>query len=344
MPRHRLFLAAGGLLLAVVVFGLDRLSAQDGVLSQMYGSGCHAYHSGDLTTAHEYFSIAIDGGSSDPRPYYYRGLTYLKLGRPDEAESDFAAGAELEAGDASGFYNVSKSIERVQGQARMKLERHRASARVVAAQQLEQLRRERYQQLRANEAQVLEQNEPAPNVGARRVQPTPPPTADTEVTGPDPFEPMEPTAPVDPAEPAPLDPADPAARPADPAAPADDDPFGSDEPAEAPADEATDSDPFGESEEEMPADDADATEADAPADDAGATEDDPFGADAEEAAPAEDAAPADDAATDEDPFGADADADDAGVDAAEDAADAQVDADADAADAPAEEAADPFGE
>ena len=333
MPRHRLFLAAGGLLLTVAVFGLGRLAAQDGVFSQMYGSGCHAYHAGDLTTAHEYFTIAIDGGISDPRPYYYRGLTYLKLGRPDEAEADFAAGAELEAGDASGFYNVSKSIERVQGQARMKLERHRARARVAAAQNLEQLRRERYQQLRATEAEVLEPSEPAPDVGTRRVQPAPPP-ANNDAIGPNPFEPMEPTAPVDPSEPAPVEPADPAATPADPAVPAvpaDEDPFGSDEPADEPDDEATDSDPFGESDEEMPADEADATEAEEPAADAGATEEDPFGADSDAAAPEDDAAPEEDsaegAATEEDPLGTDEDAD-----AATDE------------DAPAEEAADPFGE
>ena len=50
--------------------------AQDGVLSQLYGNGVHAYFAGDFVKAHDLLSSAIAGGSRDPRCYYFRGLAY----------------------------------------------------------------------------------------------------------------------------------------------------------------------------------------------------------------------------------------------------------------------------
>ena len=61
----------------------------------------------------------VEGGSKDPRVFYFRGLTYLKLGRPQDAAMDFRKGAELESKDINRFYNVGKALERVQGSARV---------------------------------------------------------------------------------------------------------------------------------------------------------------------------------------------------------------------------------
>ena len=78
--------------LALLAGGLMCLSAasaqaQDAaVLGQMYGSGVHAYFSGDYVGAHDQLTLAADGGTVDPRCYYFRGLAYLKLGRQEEAE------------------------------------------------------------------------------------------------------------------------------------------------------------------------------------------------------------------------------------------------------------------
>ena len=86
---------------AAVSLGLiqaNSASAQNAVLAEMYGRGVHAYYSGDLITAHDSLSMAIDSGSTDPRAYYFRGMVAYMSGRTAEAETDWQQGAELEAG------------------------------------------------------------------------------------------------------------------------------------------------------------------------------------------------------------------------------------------------------
>lgn len=142
---------------AVFFFCTATLLAQEATLSQVYGRGVHAYFSQDYRQAYEYFTSAIDGGSQDPRCWYFRGLTYLQLGRQQEAEMDFQKGGELEAQDVNKFYNVSRALERIQGNTRITLERYRAKARLAAMQQAEKLRALRYEQIRRQEARVLEE-------------------------------------------------------------------------------------------------------------------------------------------------------------------------------------------
>ena len=96
MSRNIFFAAAG-----LVLFCTMPLAAQDAVLGQLYGNGVHAYFGQDYIRAHELFTQAIDGHTQDPRAYYFRGLTMLKLGRPQEADNDFKAGAKLESRDRS---------------------------------------------------------------------------------------------------------------------------------------------------------------------------------------------------------------------------------------------------
>ncbi|MFM7207122.1 MAG: hypothetical protein ACKO4T_10695, partial [Planctomycetaceae bacterium] len=103
-------------------------------LAAAYGSGVHSYFAGDYQRAYDELSQAIEGGTIDPRAWYYRGLTALKLGRTDEAEADFSAGASREA-EGTGGWPVAKSLERVQGCDRLKLERHRTRARVAQIQE-----------------------------------------------------------------------------------------------------------------------------------------------------------------------------------------------------------------
>jgi mono/diheme cytochrome c family protein len=50
-----------------------------------YGAGVHAYYDGNYQTAYDALTAAIEAGTLDPRAYYFRGLTALKLGRLDEA-------------------------------------------------------------------------------------------------------------------------------------------------------------------------------------------------------------------------------------------------------------------
>ncbi len=147
----------------MLLFGLTSLlvtataRGQDAIAEQFYGSGVHRYFTGDLRAAHADFTAAIQAGTQDPRPYYFRALTYLRLGRPGEAGADLQRGASLEAADINDSYAVGKALERVQGNLRLQLERHRKQARVVAQQRQAQQRRERYAAARRFEAQRVEQ-------------------------------------------------------------------------------------------------------------------------------------------------------------------------------------------
>lgn len=128
----------GGLMAACLVACGATVSAAPTIeslpLAAAYGSGVHSYFAGDYQRAYDELSQAIEGGTADPRAWYYRGLTALKLGRTDESEADFSAAASREA-EGTGNWPVAKSLERVQGCDRLKLERHRTRARVAQIQE-----------------------------------------------------------------------------------------------------------------------------------------------------------------------------------------------------------------
>ena len=174
--------------------------AQDAVLAHFYGKAVHRYFAG----AFEYLNKAIENGSNDPRCYYFRGLTYLNLGREEEAREDFQQGAKMEMLDTSQVVSVSKALERIQGRTRLMIEEYREDARLQAMVEMENVRRARYEELKREEARVLDQSAPA--VGL-----------------PEPVE-------ASPAAPTPVAPAAPEAAPPAPPAPApasaaDDNPF-----------------------------------------------------------------------------------------------------------------------
>jgi hypothetical protein len=142
--------------------------AQDVVLGQKYGLGVHAYFAGDNVNACEQLTAAIDGGSKDPRAFYFRGLAYLKLGRAPEANLDFQKGADLESRDFNKFYNVAKSLERVQGSPRIALENFRADARIAVYAEAERMRKARYEAIQREEQRVLRNQTVAPLLDATK--------------------------------------------------------------------------------------------------------------------------------------------------------------------------------
>ena len=154
---RRVMLAASFALL-----GAASLFADEGVLGQKYGGGVHAYFAGDYSGAYEQLTAAVEGGSQDPRTYYFRGLAMLKLGRESEAKQDFQTGASLESRDANKFYNISKSLERVQGSARVELERYRLNARLAVLKEIDRYRKARYEAIQQEESRVLRQQDIAP--------------------------------------------------------------------------------------------------------------------------------------------------------------------------------------
>src|SRR5687767_14451628 len=77
---------------------------QDSVLAELYGQGVHSYFSGDYVTAQELFTNAIAQGSKDPRVFYFRGLTYHRIGRLNDGNADLKLGALLEANSTERIY------------------------------------------------------------------------------------------------------------------------------------------------------------------------------------------------------------------------------------------------
>ena len=144
-----------GCSLAIVLLPQATLRAQDPLTNEFYGNGVHSFYERDYTAAMNELSYAIDGGSHDPRTYYYRGLAKLRSGDSAGAHADLQRGAALESADVNDFYPVARSLERVQGPERRALERYRAMARAQARQR--QIRRDamRYEERRRNEAHVL---------------------------------------------------------------------------------------------------------------------------------------------------------------------------------------------
>jgi hypothetical protein len=180
-------------------------------LAAAYGDGVHAYFAGDFARAYEDLSQAIEAGTTDPRAYYFRGLAALRQGRGDEAEADFTEGATRESAGL-GAWPVGRSLERIQGPDRLRLERHRTRARVTLLQRQRDAELQRYSQIEAAQPDVLRKRRP---VGPR---------VDAE-DGANPFEPgAAPAAgPAMPEEPA--LPREPLPAPAREPAPAED-PFG----------------------------------------------------------------------------------------------------------------------
>jgi hypothetical protein len=146
-------------------------TAQDALLSELYGQGVHSYFSGDAEKAHEVLTMAIDQGSRDPRCFYFRGLAYNKLGRPEEGEADFKRGAELEAAGEAVQIDIGSSLQRIQGATRLQLEKLRYQARLSAQVTDVKQRQERYEEFRRDEPRVIR----GPDAGADVKLPVTPP-------------------------------------------------------------------------------------------------------------------------------------------------------------------------
>jgi len=235
--------------LAVLVGGWFLLSAgpvaaQAPVSGQLYGTGVHAYFTGDYGRARELLTSAVKTDGQDPRAWYFRGLACLKLGAPEDAKGDFQQGSKLESADQDRMYNISKALERVQGADRKVLEQYRAAARLKAYERANEERKARYEALRREESRVLQQPPGSPPVPPGSKVPVAPDVRFGE-TGPAP-KPAPPTPPAAPAKPEgnifdepPAKPATPTPPPApagkSTAPPAATSPFEPDAPAEKPA-------------------------------------------------------------------------------------------------------------
>ncbi len=128
--------------------------------TQALGNAVHAYNTGNFQEAFDHLTPAIDGNSEDPRVHFFRGLALMQLGKSEEAEKEFKAGARLEAGDAVGVYNVNRALERIQGKGRLTIEKLRREAKAEALKKREAAREARREQLQRNEERVIEKARP----------------------------------------------------------------------------------------------------------------------------------------------------------------------------------------
>ncbi len=134
--------------------GVGSATAQDALLSELYGRGVHAFFAGNLEEAMTFLDEAATG-NSDPRVFYFRGLVSAANGDSDAATADFAKGADLEANNQEQPYNIGRALQRVQGTTRLEIESIRRRARLERRKRELTKREIRYQKLQNAEKEVL---------------------------------------------------------------------------------------------------------------------------------------------------------------------------------------------
>ena len=137
-----------------------KAQAQTEILAETYGRGVHAFNAGAYNDAYSFLSLAIDNGMKDPRAYYYRGIVAYTTGRQEEAQTDWQAGADLEAQGQSDP-SIGRSLSRIQGSLRIQLEKTRTTARLTALTNSIKRSNARYGELGVQPRQ----SQPAPAVG-----------------------------------------------------------------------------------------------------------------------------------------------------------------------------------
>lgn len=131
----------------------------DAAIARAFGSGAHAFFGGDYQRAYDDLTQAIAAGTKDPRAFYFRGLAARRMGRVDEAEADFSSAARLEA-DALGDWPVSRTLERIQGDDRLAIERHRVRSRIEVLQSRKDAAARRYSQIESVQDTYLRRRRP----------------------------------------------------------------------------------------------------------------------------------------------------------------------------------------
>ncbi len=119
------------------------VNAQD-PLDEMYGQAVHSFFRGDSGQAAALLNEVIDAGSQDPRAYFFRGL--CQSSGSFDGNPDFEKAAQLEI-EGKKVVNVGKALERIQGQARVAIEKSRSKARLASRARLLEMQRTRYEEM-----------------------------------------------------------------------------------------------------------------------------------------------------------------------------------------------------
>lgn len=115
----------------VLVSGFTSAVNAQGVMDEVYGRGVHAYFAGDDAKAVEWLDSVIAAGSQDPRVYYYRALAHIRQGGGafESGLEDIKQAALLEI-TSGRVVNVSRALERIQGETRRQIEDIRLKVRL----------------------------------------------------------------------------------------------------------------------------------------------------------------------------------------------------------------------
>ena len=139
-------------LFTVVSLSLANFVHAQDPLDEMYGQAVHSYFRGDSNRAQELLTEVIDAGSQDPRAFFFRGLCQ-SYGGFDVSNPDFERASQLEI-DGKKVVNVGKALERIQGPARVAIEKSRSKARLASRARLLEMQRTRYEGMQNGSGQA----------------------------------------------------------------------------------------------------------------------------------------------------------------------------------------------
>lgn len=140
------------LLPAVSVWAQSSLPAD--TAGAMYDHGVNNYFDGNFSRAEMYLHRSLELRPTDPRTHYFLGLTMLRQGRSEEAESFIQQGALVEAA-SGGSASVGHALQRVQGNERIEFERIRNAARSNTTSVADENSRRRQEQFDRRQQVVL---------------------------------------------------------------------------------------------------------------------------------------------------------------------------------------------
>ncbi len=114
-------------------------SVNPGLASEFYGVGFDAYWKADYAKALKYLNNGLLASDRDARIWYYKGFVEIELGQQDEATASLAEAVRLHLASPGQNRQIARALERIQGDARVRLQEAMLQARslqlTVAKQQ-----------------------------------------------------------------------------------------------------------------------------------------------------------------------------------------------------------------
>ncbi len=142
--------AWGSSLLAADVFAVENQA------EKLYGEGVHAFFDGDYAKTVNLLKQVERLGSEDPRPYFYLGLAYSRLGMEADAKATLKEAAAFEwVGQSTRDYGVSDALRRIQGIERLYVEAFRSKAKMNWEKSEMKRRQELYGKEKASDNSVI---------------------------------------------------------------------------------------------------------------------------------------------------------------------------------------------